>query len=166
MMARLSRPMLDRLTDTVLDRLTQRAAAPRELAKRARTKHAWAPFAQALNRHVAHRLLLLRRCHGKTQIDMAALCGLSFQQFGKYERGLSHLPADKMWLIATCFGIDTTYFFEGFDPAAVDRHFPIQHTVPDDSTTTRLRIAAALARIIAPRKLRTLVGLVDALADK
>jgi transcriptional regulator with XRE-family HTH domain len=155
-----------RLSRATLDRLTRRAEAPSELAKRAQTKRAWAPVAEALNRHVAHRLLSLRRCHGKTQIDMAALCGLSFQQFGKYERGLSHLPPDKMWLIAACFGIDTTYFFEGFEPAAADQPFPIPWTVPDDNTTTRLRIAAALERITGPRKLQTLVGLIQVLADK
>jgi transcriptional regulator with XRE-family HTH domain len=155
-----------RLSRAILGPMIQRAEAPSELAKRALTKRAWVPVAQALNRHVAHRLRVLRRCHGKTQTDMAALCGLSFQQFGKYERGLSHLPPDKMWLIATCFGVDTTYFFEGFDPAAVDRSFPIPRAARDDNTPHRQRIAAALDGVTAPRKLQALIGLVQALADR
>jgi transcriptional regulator with XRE-family HTH domain len=105
------------------DRQAKRAALSNELVKRARTKEAWAPFAEALTQYLAQRLRVLRLHQGKTQMEMAALCGLSFQQYGKYECGESGLPPDKMWLIATCFGIDITYFFDGFDLGmAVDRN--------------------------------------------
>jgi transcriptional regulator with XRE-family HTH domain len=158
-MIRLPRPALDLLTKHA----ARPIARPSELSARLRVKHSWKPIAQALKQHIAHRLTMLRRCHGMTQTEIAALCGLNIQQFAKYEHGLCRLPPDRMWLIATCFSIDIAYFFDDFDPSEIIPRSPPPPR--DGNAANRLKIATALEGITSTRKLQSLIGMIQAIAD-
>ncbi|MGB8843656.1 MAG: helix-turn-helix domain-containing protein [Aliidongia sp.] len=151
------------LSQATLARLARHAARP---SARLRVKQDWQPIAHALKRHVAHRLIVLRRSRGMTQSDMAALCGLSAQQFVKYERGIARFPSDKMWLVTLCFGFDISYFFDDFDPAEVTPRSKMPAPLPrDDNAAIRLRIATALARVTSSNKLQSLIDLIRTMAD-
>jgi hypothetical protein len=132
-----------------------------------RAPNSWRSFGQAFNQHVGRRLNVLRLYNGKNQTEMGELCGLPFQQIAKYEHGRAKVPPDKLWLIAHYFSIDINYFFDEFDPADLT---PKPLVTPDAGHRglglSRLKIAAALAKITSVRKLHTLIGLVQAMADE
>ena len=131
-----------------------------------RPQNTWKSFAQTFNQHVGQRLNLLRCYNGKTQTEMGELCGLTFQQIARYERGRAKMPPDKLWLIAAYFSIDIIYFFDGFDPNDVKPKPPITPMPPSNYPIIRLKIAAALDGVTSARKLHALTALIRAVADE
>jgi len=57
-----------------------------------------------------------RRMLDLTLQDLAAACGVSFQQVHKYESGLCSLSAAQLWAIATALQVPITYFYESLTP--------------------------------------------------
>jgi len=123
-------------------------------------------LSQALNQHVARQIKLLRLVNGLTQTEMGrVLGGMSFQQVAKYERGFSRVGPDKLWRIIDHFGIEITYFFEGFDRSAhADSAVPVGHKGAGERRL-RLKLAVALQDIGSTAMLRSLLGLVRRIAD-
>jgi transcriptional regulator with XRE-family HTH domain len=113
-----------------------------------------------VNHHVAARLKLLRLINGKTQTELGAMLGMTFQQIAKYERGISKIGPDKLWKLAEYFGVDVAYFFEGYDPSADPNAAPAAPLQPVSEKRLRLELAAALQEIRAPQMLRSLLTLV------
>lgn len=62
---------------------------------------------------VGRRLRTRRRLLGRTQQDVAAACGVTFQQVQKYECGSCRLSVAMLWRLAHVLGVDITYFFSG-----------------------------------------------------
>lgn len=146
--------------------MAQRAAGPNAACAPGRVTVAGKLFARALNEHISRKLLAFRLQRRKTQREMARICGMSTQQISKYEQGLAKVPPDKLWLLATAFGIDLAYFFEGFDPAEIVRQPPVTPaSPPDDPAASRRRIALALDDVTSVRKLQVLADLVQTIAD-
>ncbi len=62
---------------------------------------------------VGRRLRHRRKLLGLTQLQVAAVCGVTFQQIQKYESGKSALSATHLWLISQLLGVPVSFFFEG-----------------------------------------------------
>jgi transcriptional regulator with XRE-family HTH domain len=62
---------------------------------------------------VGRRLRLRRRLLGKTQQEVAAACGVTFQQVQKYECASSRLSVGMLWKLACALETDIGYFFAG-----------------------------------------------------
>lgn len=60
---------------------------------------------------VGRRLRKRRRLLGKTQQDVAAACGLTFQQIQSYEGADAALSVAILWRLACVLGVDVGYFF-------------------------------------------------------
>ena len=93
---------------------------------------------RGVNQHVAHRLKTLRRTRFKTQTELGAAVGMTFQQMAKYERGISKIAPGMLWKLAEYFEVDIGYFFEGLDGTTPgpELHQTVQR---------RLRLAAPFA---------------------
>ncbi|WP_184438129.1 helix-turn-helix domain-containing protein, partial [Roseospira goensis] len=74
-----------------------------------------------LDIHVGQRLRLRRTMLRRSQDSLARALGVSFQQVQKYERGTNRLGASRLFDVARCLGVPVSFFFEGLDPAALDR---------------------------------------------
>lgn len=66
-----------------------------------------------LGRAIRHR----RRILDLTLQDLAASCGVSFQQVHKYESGLCSLSASQLWAIAQALEVPVSYFYECLRPS-------------------------------------------------
>jgi transcriptional regulator with XRE-family HTH domain len=60
---------------------------------------------------VGRRLRTRRRLLGKTQQQLAAACGVTFQQVQKYECASCRLSVAMLWKLACALEIDIGYFF-------------------------------------------------------
>jgi DNA-binding XRE family transcriptional regulator len=70
--------------------------------------------------HVAARIMARRRELQVRQTYVARIVGVSFQQFGNYERGLDRITAGRLWQIAGALGVPVAYFYEGLPVVAGD----------------------------------------------
>ena len=66
-----------------------------------------------INRRIGRRLRQRRRPMGMTQSDVAAQCGVGFQQVQKYEAGQTGLSAVQLVRLARVLSVPVSYFFEG-----------------------------------------------------
>lgn len=60
---------------------------------------------------VGRRLRHRRRLLGMTQQELAALCGVSFQQVQKYECAYNRMSVAMLWKLACALGVSVEYFF-------------------------------------------------------
>jgi transcriptional regulator with XRE-family HTH domain len=82
-----------------------------------------------VNAFVGRRIRRRRRLMGLTQQDLAAACGVTFQQVQKYESACTRLTVERLWKVARALQVDVAYFFTGLasDEAAAPR--PLDGTV-------------------------------------
>lgn len=71
--------------------------------------------ARSIDRHVGARIRLRRKLLGRSQEQLAAALGLTFQQVQKYERGANRVSASNLFRIARHLDVDVGYFFEQLD---------------------------------------------------
>ena len=62
--------------------------------------------------HIGRRIRARRRILGLTQAQVAAACGLRFQQIQKYECGDCGVSASRLWQLSQCLGLPVSHFFE------------------------------------------------------
>lgn len=62
--------------------------------------------------HVGTRLRLRRNLLGLSQEKLSKVCGLTFQQIQKYERGINRMGASRLYQIAKELDVPVSYFFE------------------------------------------------------
>jgi DNA-binding transcriptional regulator YiaG len=63
-----------------------------------------------------------RRQVEMTQQELAAHCGVSYQQIQKYEAGEASLQASRLWMIATALGVSAAALFENLRDWRADGH--------------------------------------------
>ena len=68
---------------------------------------------ESIDVRLGRRLRNRRRLLGRTQSEIAQVCGVSFQQVQKYESGLSRMSAVHLWRLSQCLQVPMSYFFEG-----------------------------------------------------
>ena len=83
-----------RAEDTVNDNHRARAACP-------------------IDRHVAAQLRARRLALGLSQKDVAAVVGVTMQQFQKYEYGTNRVTAGQLYRLAAALDVPVGWFFDG-----------------------------------------------------
>lgn len=63
--------------------------------------------------HLGRRLRRRRRILGLTQQQLAAACGVRFQQIQKYECAANRMSAARLWQLAEVLEVPVSYFYEG-----------------------------------------------------
>lgn len=63
--------------------------------------------------HLGKRLRRRRRLLGLTQQQLAAACGVRFQQIQKYECAANRMSAARIWRLAEVLEVPVGYFYEG-----------------------------------------------------
>ncbi|MFL5297010.1 MAG: helix-turn-helix domain-containing protein [Phenylobacterium sp.] len=66
--------------------------------------------------HLGRRLRRRRRILGLTQQQLAAACGVRFQQIQKYECAANRMSAARLWQLAEVLEVPVSYFYEGLSP--------------------------------------------------
>jgi transcriptional regulator with XRE-family HTH domain len=74
-----------------------------------------AKYHNDLNIAIGANLRALREFHGETQMALASLLGITFQQLQKYERGQNRLSAERLHCLRQHFKVPYDYFFHGVD---------------------------------------------------
>jgi transcriptional regulator with XRE-family HTH domain len=69
--------------------------------------------ATPVDRHVGARLRERRITHGLSMQQLADQLGVTYQQLHKYERGINHLAAGRLFEVARVLSVPISYFFEG-----------------------------------------------------
>jgi len=62
--------------------------------------------------HVGARLKLRRKLLGKTQGELGAAVGLTFQQIQKYERGSNRMGSSRLYQFAEFLDVPISFFFD------------------------------------------------------
>ncbi len=68
---------------------------------------------RTIDLRVARRIRERRLHIGMTQLELAQVIGVAFQQAHKYERGISRVSAGRLYDIATALHVPIEYFFAG-----------------------------------------------------
>jgi hypothetical protein len=75
------------------------------------------PSAKDLHARIGGAIRRRRRAIDVTLLELAQVCGVSFQQVQKYESGACAISAAQLWTMACALGVPVSYFYEG-DPTA------------------------------------------------
>jgi transcriptional regulator with XRE-family HTH domain len=67
----------------------------------------------AVDTHVGQKIRARRTFLRMTQMDVAGMIGITFQQIQKYERGANRVGASRLQEISDALGVSPFYFFEG-----------------------------------------------------
>lgn len=113
---------------------------------------------------VGRNIKLHRLAKSMSQEELAHQLGLTFQQLQKYERGINRVGGGRLFRISTILGIEISAFFEGAERserAPVEAFSPLS-LIADPQP---FRLVQAFSRISDPEMRRTLVSLVEKIAD-
>jgi transcriptional regulator with XRE-family HTH domain len=103
---------------------------------------------------------------GMSQSAVANALDLTFQQVQKYEKGSNRISAGRLLRLANLMNISVLYFFEEAPGAAATGQTRTPAYVSDLLTTkTGIAMAQAFRRIRRPQLRRTIVALLQAMAD-
>jgi transcriptional regulator with XRE-family HTH domain len=72
--------------------------------------------------HLGKRLRRRRRLLGLTQQQLAAVCGVRFQQIQKYECGANRISAARLWQLSEALNVPVGYFYDGLSEGAASSH--------------------------------------------
>jgi transcriptional regulator with XRE-family HTH domain len=115
-------------------------------------------LSRTINLHIARRVKRLRLAHGETQTTLGEALDLTFQQVAQYEKGISRLPTDRLWLIANHYEVEITHFFEG-----IELESEILPDMPDGRrgpSRLRTELAEAIHSIESAEMLQNLLNLI------
>ncbi len=65
--------------------------------------------------HVGGRVKTGRTLIGMSQEELGKHAGLTYQQIGKYEKGMDRIVASRLWQFSLILGQPISWFFEGID---------------------------------------------------
>ena len=108
------------------------------------------------DRHVAARIRERRIMLGLTQHEAADRTGVTYQQIHKYETGINRISAGRLYVIASGFGVDVQYFFEGLERDRPSAYGTQQQLI--------LEVAGHFSRITNHRHKEAFVAFARALA--
>ncbi|HEX8234014.1 MAG TPA: helix-turn-helix transcriptional regulator [Caulobacteraceae bacterium] len=63
--------------------------------------------------HIGNRVRRRRRLLSLTQLQLASVVGVRFQQIQKYECGANKISAARLWSLARALDVPVAYFYEG-----------------------------------------------------
>lgn len=70
-----------------------------------------------IDQHVAHNIKFARNQSGLTQVELAAVTGMSYQRIPNYENGSDRVSASALFRLAKGLSVSPAHFFEGLDGA-------------------------------------------------
>lgn len=77
-------------------------------------------MAHPVDEYVGKRVRQRRWMVGFSQQQLGEAVGIKFQQIQKYETGMNRISASRLWDIADTLDVPVTFFFEGYNGAALD----------------------------------------------
>lgn len=120
---------------------------------------------RSIDQHVGRRLKLRRCFLGMTQVELARITGITFQQIQKYEIGINRVSASRLYQFSGTLGVPVEYFFE---PALTPNEEFRQADAPASSEEGEkgevLGLVEAYYRISKPQR-HKLLQLIRAMAD-
>jgi transcriptional regulator with XRE-family HTH domain len=136
-----------------------------------RPKVAEAPQHQtttSVDRYVGARMRERRIMLGLSQVELAKLAGVTYQQMHKYEAGINRVSAGRLYRIAQALGAEAGYFFEGLAQQPLARKAPQQRLILEltrhftrMSNSRHKEALCTLARVLASEQGPDLRGLDD-----
>ena len=69
------------------------------------------PELNEIDKHAGKRLRIARKEAGFSQVQLAGLCGITFQQLQKYESGANRISLSRLYQIIIIVGKPVWYFF-------------------------------------------------------
>jgi DNA-binding XRE family transcriptional regulator len=92
-----------------------------------------------------------RQMLGMTQLSLAEIVGVRFQQIQKYESGVNKLSAARLWMIAQALDVPVTYFYDGLKQMAAPTvaqpcNNSTELVASRNSGAAQIRVAAVGAR--------------------
>ncbi len=73
-----------------------------------------------VDEHIGRRLQLRRSMMGLSQKDLAAICGVTFQQIQKYESAGNRISASRLFALSVAMETPITFFFAGLPGVVVE----------------------------------------------
>ncbi|WP_068877598.1 MULTISPECIES: helix-turn-helix transcriptional regulator [unclassified Phenylobacterium] len=73
------------------------------------------PPCDDIDRQLGLRVRRRRRLLGLTQRELAAICGVRFQQIQKYEAAANKMSAGMIGRLAQALGVEVGYFYAGLE---------------------------------------------------
>lgn len=71
--------------------------------------------ANPIDIYVENRLRLRQEMLKISQMELASLLSITFQQVQKYEKGTNRMGASRIWDMASVLKVPINYFYEGID---------------------------------------------------
>jgi transcriptional regulator with XRE-family HTH domain len=68
---------------------------------------------QDADRHIGTRVRARRAMLGLTQLQVAGMLGITYQQAHKYEKGVNRISAGRLHALARALEVEPAYFYEG-----------------------------------------------------
>ncbi len=119
---------------------------------------------------VGARVRALREKRDMSQIRLAQLLGITFQQVQKYEKGTNRISASRLQHIGQILGVKVPYFFDGAPLALAIAHRKDADATDALALTEFVRSTQARALITAFQQIkavatrRALVRMIEAMA--
>ena len=79
------------------------------------------PRPQDADRHIGTRLRARRVMLGLTQLQVAEMLGVTYQQAHKYETGINRISAGRLHALARALEVEPAYFYEGLGSGETPR---------------------------------------------
>ena len=89
--------------------------------------------ANPIDIYVGNRLRLRREMLKISQIKLASLLGITFQQVQKYEKGTNRIGASRIWDMDSVLKVSVNYFYAGIDEK-IDKYSPRRFYGINDGT--------------------------------
>lgn len=103
---------------------------------------------------IGNRIRLQRKLRGWSLQKLGDELGISYQQVQKYEKGINSLSATKLLRLAGVFSVSIPWFY---GELAEEMQLPYDPSI--------IRTAHKLASIKAPKRRKTVLSLIEQLAD-
>ena len=127
------------------------------MARRLQGTNARRPEDVEIDRRIGQRIRERRVVLGLNQTKLADGLGISFQQFQKYERGLSRMGVGMLYGCAQLLDVPPEYFFEGLEGS--------DSGTPDETRSDEaMKLTRAYYSIGDPTERKRIWRLVQALA--
>ena len=121
------------------------------------------------DKHVGSKVRMRRITMGWSQQKLGDALGLTFQQVQKYEKGTNRISASRLPRIAEVLQVPLEYFFDGAPQVKGMIEAKGAQAVTDLSefvaSSEGLALIKAFMRVQQPRLRRSIVDLVEAIAD-
>ena len=121
----------------------------------------------AVDKHVGSRLRMRRLMLGMSQGKLADGLGVTFQQVQKYEKGTNRVGASRLQHIAQVLQVPPEFFFQNAPgQSKMDGQAPDPSYVSEFLATAEgISLARSFIRLSSPKLRRSIVTLVEQIAD-